>query len=83
MDVLIPDTHSSSIDTEGLSKEEVETLSQIMSWLDAPATASSFCAHTGNLAIGIHASATPFDDPWVIDSGAFDHMTGMSALFSS
>jgi hypothetical protein len=50
--------------------------------LDTPATATSSSALTGNVATILNASATPFDDPWVIDSGASDHMTGMSPLFS-
>jgi hypothetical protein len=54
-----------------------------MSRLDTSATASSSFTHTGNLATALHASATPSEDPWVIDSGASDHMTGMSPLFSS
>jgi hypothetical protein len=54
-----------------------------MSQLETSATASSSFAHTGNLATTLNASATHSDDPWVIDSGASDHMTGMSSLFSS
>jgi hypothetical protein len=54
-----------------------------MSRLDTPATTSSSFSHTSNLATALNASATPFDDPWVIDSSASDHMTGMSPLFSS
>jgi hypothetical protein len=53
-----------------------------MSRLDTPATTSS-SALTGNLATALNASVTPSDDPWVIDFGAFDHMIGMSPLFSS
>jgi len=76
------DTHPSTIDMGGLSKDEVEALRRLMSRLDTLATASSF-ALTGNLTTALNASATPSNDPWVIDSGAFDHMTGMSPLFSS
>jgi hypothetical protein len=54
-----------------------------MSRLDTPASAATSFALTGNLATALNASATPPDDPWVIDSGASDHMTGMSPLFLS
>jgi hypothetical protein len=65
-----------------LSKDEVETLCRLMSQLDTPATAFS-STHTGNLPTALNASGTHSDDPWVIDFGASDHMTGMSPLFSS
>jgi hypothetical protein len=51
--------------------------------LDTLAIAASSSALTGNLASALNASTTPLDDLWVIDSGAFDHMTSMSPLFSS
>ena len=66
-----------------LSKEEVEALGRLMSRLDTSAITSSSFAHTGNLATALHASGTPSEDPWVIDSGAFDHITGTSPLFMS
>jgi len=53
-----------------------------MSRLDTLATTSSF-ALIDNLATALNASATPSDDPWVIDSGASNHMSSMSPLFSS
>jgi hypothetical protein len=53
-----------------------------LSRLDTPTTTSSSFALTGNLATALNASATPSNDLWVIDSGAFEHMTGMSPLFS-
>jgi hypothetical protein len=54
-----------------------------MSRLETFVTASSFLAHTGDLTTALNASATPSDDSWIIDSGAFDHMTSISSLFSS
>jgi len=51
--------------------------------LDTLAIAASSSALTGNLASALNASTTPPDDPWVIDSGTTDHITGMSPLFSS
>lgn len=53
-----------------------------MSQMETYATASSSFTHTGNLATTLNARATYFDDPWVIDLGASNHMTGMSSLFS-
>jgi hypothetical protein len=83
MDVPTLDPSPSSTDMGGLSKEEVEALRRLMSRLDTSTTASSSFAHTGNLATALHAFATPSEDPWVIDSGASDHMIGTSPLFSS
>jgi hypothetical protein len=77
------DTSSSTTDIVGLSKDEVEALRRLMSRLDTPATAASSSALTGNLATALNAFATPPDDPWVIDSGASDHITCMSPIFSS
>jgi hypothetical protein len=77
------DTLPSTIDIWGLNKDKVEVLRRLISRLDTPATAASSSALTGNVATALNASATPSDDPWVIDSGASDHMTGMSPLFSS
>jgi len=54
-----------------------------MSRLDTPTTAASSSVLIDNLATALNASATPPNDPWVIDSGASDHMTGISPLFSS
>jgi transposase InsO family protein len=65
------------------SKEEVDTLCRLMSRLETFVSASSFLAHTGDLTTALNASATPSDDSWIIDSGASDHMTGISSLFSS
>jgi hypothetical protein len=83
MVVPTPDTHPSATDMGGLSKDVVEVLCRLISRLDTPATASSSFALTSNLDTALNASATPSDDPWVIDSGASNHMTGMSPLFSS
>jgi hypothetical protein len=77
------DTSPSTTDIGGLSKDKVEALRRLMSRLDTPATAASSFALIGNLATALNASATPPDDPRVIDSGASNHMTGTSPLFFS
>jgi hypothetical protein len=77
------DTLPSTTDIGELNKDKVEALHRLISRLDTPATAASSSALTGNVATALNAFATPSNDPWVIDSGASDHMTGMSPLFSS
>ena len=54
-----------------------------MARLETPTDTSSSVAHLGNLATALNASSTEYDDPWVIDSGTTDHMTGKSSSFSS
>jgi hypothetical protein len=82
IEMTIPtlDTHPSTTDMEGLRKDEIEALRQLMSRLDTPSVAFSFVL-TGNLATALHAFATPSNDLWIIDSGASDHMTSMFPLF--
>lgn len=77
------DTSSSTTDIWGLSKDGVEALRQLMSQLDTLATAAPTSILTSNLATALNASATPFNDSGVTDSGASDHMTGMSPVSSS
>lgn len=75
------DSGSTYADIGVFNEEEVDTHHRLMSQLETFAIASSSFTHLGNLAIALNASATHFDDPWVIDSGAFDHMTGIESLF--
>ena len=48
---------------------------------DAPST-SNF-AQSGTYHSAHHVSTTSGELPWIIDSGATDHMTGMASIFSS
>ena len=71
-----------------LSTSNIELFRSVMSRLDTSAGASSSFAHSGNFArSGNSKSMSAFMShsvlPWIIDSGASDHMTGQSNLFSS
>jgi hypothetical protein len=61
--------------------------SRLMLQLERPTTASSSFAHSDYLASSLNAAPignlAVFDDPWILDSGAFYHMTGFSSLLSS
>lgn len=46
----------------------------------APTSTSSYFAHTG---ISANAFTVSSSIPWIIDSGASDHMTGCSSIFDS
>jgi hypothetical protein len=73
----VPDCQSN---TPTLSKEEVQTLGHLTNKLVSPSQ-SNF-AHASMPMIAFNSS-TIFDfDPWVIDSGANDHMTWSSNFFS-
>lgn len=83
---LTPIPSPSTPDT-GLRKEELKTLCRLMLQLERPTTASNSFAHSDYLASSLNAASignlAVFDDPWILDSGAFDHMTGFSSLLSS
>jgi len=73
---------SPPFDANALRKEEVDTLRQHKAQHEQSTTASSF-GHTGYFASSLNASSTKSNDPWIIDSGASDNMTGLSFMFSS
>ena len=52
-----------------------------MTRLETPTTASSSFAHSGYLATSVSAFTSHSSLPWVIDSGASDHVTGSSPFF--
>lgn len=66
-----------------LTKDEVENFRRLMSQMSTSTAASSAFAHSGNNPTALSASCHTFSHPWIIDSGASDHMTGLSNLFSS
>lgn len=64
-----------------LSQGELQTLKCLMARLDTsnPIASSTFFAYTG-----IQANASTMSSaPWIIDSGATDHMTSCSSFFDS
>lgn len=69
--------------SESFSSAEMETLRRFMSRLDTSTGASSSFAHSGNIATSVSAFHSQSRIPWVIDSGASDHMTGVSSVFST
>ncbi|CAL5357812.1 unnamed protein product [Camellia sinensis] len=79
-------TASASNDASSISPDELHTLRRLMARLDsssalAPSSSASFnFAHTGISASALSASSS---SPWIIDSGATDHMTGTSSFFHS
>lgn len=69
-------------------EEELENLRQFMSQLEGsmathpPSTSSFALAQPSTHAKILHVSSTP-SHSWITDSGASDHMIGLSSLFSS
>ena len=73
---------SSSPAVGGLSSADMETLRRIMTQLNTTGASTSF-AQTGISANFSHALHADSNQPWIIDSGASDHMTGLSSVFST
>ena len=59
---------------QNLSPTEIEALRKFMTQPESSATTSSSLAYSCNLATFLSTSHSSIDPPWVIDSGAFDHM---------
>ena len=66
----------------GFNNEEMEKLRSLLGSLDKP-TRACFLALSGtpSFSFCINASNKVYDDSWVIDSSATDHMTPKSQLF--
>ena len=62
------------------SEGELQTLRRLLARLDTPSTTASttFFAHKE---IHANASTSTASLPWIIDSGATDHMTSCSSFF--
>ena len=74
--------------SRALSTSEIELIRSVMSQLDTSASALSSFVHSDNFArLGNSQLVSAFMShstlPWIIDSGASDHMTSQSNLFSS
>ena len=64
------------------NNEERENLRSLLGSLDKPTGACSLAlSGTPSFSFCIKASNKVYDDSWVIDSGAIDHMTPKSQLF--
>ena len=76
-----PKTEENSA-TGGFNSEEMEKLRSLLGSPDKPTrTCSLALSGTPSLFFFINASHRVYDDSWIIDSGATDHMTTQSQLF--
>ena len=68
--------------TGGFNSEEMEKLRSLLGSLDKPTgTCSLALSGTPSLSFCINASHRVYDDSWIIDSGATNHMTSKSQFF--
>ena len=66
----------------GFNNEEIEKLRSLLGSLDKPTGACSLAlSGTPSFSFCINASNKVYDDSWVIDSSATNHMTPKSQLF--
>lgn len=71
------------------SEGELQTLRRLLARLDAPSTTAPTSTSAASTACdffaSVHASvfSASSSRPWIIDSGATDHMTGCSSFFDS
>ena len=69
---------------EGLSVEEIERLRGFIGSLENPSSACSLALSSKCLLpFGLHASEKCFENSWIIDSGATEHIAYSSQLFSA
>ncbi|KAG6522574.1 hypothetical protein ZIOFF_019715 [Zingiber officinale] len=75
---------SSVPSTTGLSSIDIVNLQHLVSRLQASSSVSTpVQAHTGIHGLGLSVTGPSFYSPWVIDSGATDHMTNAANSFIS
>ncbi|XP_057478277.1 uncharacterized protein LOC130792540 [Actinidia eriantha] len=80
-DVSNPSGSISSEQVGSFSQGEMQALRRLMAQADSsPTITSTYFAHTSITANAFTASSSV---PWIIDSGASDHMTGCSSVFDS
>ena len=68
-------------ETSPLSKEQMDHLLKLLNYNSSFGTPNSSLAQTGCNPNALSCSLN--STPWIIDSGAFDHMTSLSHLFNS
>ena len=85
-EILLSGYNTTTATTPSFSKEQLEQLYKLFQSTQVTNPVSSSCslAQKGNYiqsAVVFNVSTIPLC-PWIIDSGATDHMTGCSKLFS-
>ena len=69
-------------DEIGFRKDEIEKLRSLLNSLEKPSGASSLVLSGKSVtSYGLYASNKFFNDSWILDSGATDHMTQSSHFF--
>ncbi|KAF7811459.1 Retrovirus-related Pol polyprotein from transposon RE1 [Senna tora] len=64
------------------SKEQMAVLQKLLNQGSSHVVATGGTAEKGNFSTGLHITSNP-SRYWIVDSGASDHMTGDSGMFSS
>ncbi|KAF7835228.1 Retrovirus-related Pol polyprotein from transposon TNT 1-94 [Senna tora] len=64
------------------SKEQMVVLQKLLNQGSSHVVATGGTAEKGNFSTGLHVTSNP-SRYWIVDSGASDHMTGDSGMFSS
>ena len=77
-----------------LNQDEIKRLKSFLSELETPTTVTTSLAYSGmfpfplslgksQFSFGFNASYKPYNQYWILDSGATDHMTPLPTHFST